>query len=123
MPGKFNPEKARRLTGKAIEALRGQRQLSSWSLSAAEATIKYQLDYRVTATEQASRAGQERKGYKSPVTEAIKRVCLELEQDTLEISPHMVLDILRGDSFYGPEAEGARIKAGVAEPENSVLYP
>lgn len=50
------------------------------------------------------------------MTEAIKRICLELEQDGLEISPHAILDILREDSFYGPEAE-----AVVAGPEKSMV--
>jgi hypothetical protein len=118
---KFNPEKATRLTGKAIEALRGQRQLSSASLSAAKATIKYQLDYRVAATERASRAGQGRKGHKGPVTETIECICWELQENALEISPHVVLEILREDSFYGPLAEGARVKAGIAEPKESMV--
>jgi hypothetical protein len=69
----------------------------------------------------ASHAGKARKGYRGPVTKAITRVCLDLEQDTLEISPRVILDILRQDSLYGPEAEGARIKAGVAEPEKSMV--
>jgi hypothetical protein len=121
MPGKFNPEKARRLTGKAIEALRGQRQLSSASLSVAEATIDYQMDYRARATERASRAGQKRKGYKSPVTEAIECICRELQEYALEISPHAILDILREDSLYRPETEVTRIKAGVAKPEKPTV--
>jgi hypothetical protein len=54
----------------------------------------------------ASHAGKARKGYRSPVTEAIWCICRELQQDdALEISPHAILDILRDDSFYGPQAD------------------